>query len=75
MSRYVEEHLAAGSPEFYYIGSQSLVVNRGQCLKFALIADCNRFGETRLDVAGPAGVDFGIAKKGYVIEPRWFVRF
>jgi len=25
----VEEHLAAGSPEFYYIGSESLVVNRG----------------------------------------------
>ena len=25
----MEEHLAAGSPEFYYIGSESLVVNRG----------------------------------------------
>ena len=49
----MEEHLAAGSPEFYYIGSGSLVVNGGH--KRVL----NGFGGTRLSVAFPVGQTLG----------------
>ena len=55
----MEEHLAAGSPEFYYIGSESTVVNRGHKRTASLAWVLNDFGGTRPGVAFPVGQILG----------------